>query len=69
MSYGNDEAGPGTGWPDKQFDLAAYSQQLSYPLLLAPGRPRPGRSGRGMGGLAHAVRGLRRPRAAARDLA
>ncbi len=61
MTYGNYRVPPVTGWPDTQFDLTAYSQQLSYPLLLAPGRP--GRSVRVMGGLVHAVRGIRRARA------
>jgi hypothetical protein len=67
MSYGKYQVPPVTDWRGEQFDLAAYSQQLSYPQLLAPGRPRPERAVGGMGGLVHAVRGIRRHRLVIRD--
>jgi hypothetical protein len=56
----------GRVWHSDQFDLQAYCQQLSYPQLLAPGRPQPSHAMRDvLAGLAVAVIGIRRrqPRA------
>ena len=64
---GNHPAPPVTEWPDgQQFDLAAYRQQLSYPQLVAPGRPGPRRGGGVAAGLAHLLRGHGRHRRPAR---
>jgi hypothetical protein len=37
------QAPQGGPWQPEQYDLQAYWQQLSYPQLLSPGRPKPAR--------------------------
>jgi len=54
---------PGRTWHSEQPDLQAYCQQLSYPQLLAPGRPQSSHAVRNaLAGLAVTVSALRRRR-------